>query len=302
MLGSSSCSRCSAVLIFSSSPRDFGSIAYEITGSGNLIGRTRKGIDLVAEQVARQRVFQFGHGGEIAGVHFGDIGRRLALQQREMAEALGGVARTFCTVESALTTPEMTRNIVMRPANGSAIVFHTNTAAGAAVRGRDRDDVLGSFGRRRERALGRRRHVGEDRVEQRLHADVGGGRGAHQREHAAGGDGALQIRQRARPASASRLEELLHQRIVGLGDHLDQRVAGGLRAPVRARRGSRPPSPCRCRRTRRSSAFIATRSTTPRKCLFFADRQLDRDDRAAEHAAQRIERAAPGWRARDPAG
>ena len=37
----------------------------------------------------------------------------------------------FCTVESALTVPEMTRNIVMRPANGSAIVFHTKTAAGA---------------------------------------------------------------------------------------------------------------------------------------------------------------------------
>jgi hypothetical protein len=36
----------------------------------------------------------------------------------------------LCTVESALSTPDMTRNIVMRPANGSAIVFHTNADAG----------------------------------------------------------------------------------------------------------------------------------------------------------------------------
>src|SRR2546429_9871932 len=32
--------------------------------------------------------------------------------------------------ESALSEPDPTRNIVMRPANGSAIVFHTKAAAG----------------------------------------------------------------------------------------------------------------------------------------------------------------------------
>ena len=66
MLGSSSCSRCSAVLIFSSSPRVFGSIAYEITGSGNLIGSTLNATALVAEEIARQRVLQLGHRAEIA--------------------------------------------------------------------------------------------------------------------------------------------------------------------------------------------------------------------------------------------
>src|SRR3972149_637989 len=34
------------------------------------------------------------------------------------------------TVESDFSVPETTRNIVMRPANGSAPVFHTNAAAG----------------------------------------------------------------------------------------------------------------------------------------------------------------------------
>ena len=33
-------------------------------------------------------------------------------------------------VESDLIDPRMTRNRLMRPANGSAIVFHTNTAVG----------------------------------------------------------------------------------------------------------------------------------------------------------------------------
>ena len=36
----------------------------------------------------------------------------------------------FCTVESDFSVPDRTRNIVIRPAKGSAIVFHTNAAAG----------------------------------------------------------------------------------------------------------------------------------------------------------------------------
>ncbi len=37
----------------------------------------------------------------------------------------------LCTVESARSDPETTRNNVMRPANGSATVFHTNAVYGA---------------------------------------------------------------------------------------------------------------------------------------------------------------------------
>ena len=36
----------------------------------------------------------------------------------------------FCTVSSDASAPAATRNSVIRPANGSAIVFHTNAAAG----------------------------------------------------------------------------------------------------------------------------------------------------------------------------
>ena len=47
-------------------------------------------------------------------------------------------------------------------------------------------------------------------------------------------------------------------------------------------RRDRASVPCRCRRPRRCSAFMATRSTTPRKLLLLAERQLDRHDVPAE--------------------
>ena len=42
-------------------------------------------------------------------------------------------------------------------------------------------------------------------------------------------DGALEALDELVLGQRSGLEELLHQRIVGFGDHLDERVAGGLR-------------------------------------------------------------------------
>ncbi len=37
---------------------------------------------------------------------------------------------TLCTVASAFSMPDTTRNSVMRPANWSATVFHTHTTSG----------------------------------------------------------------------------------------------------------------------------------------------------------------------------
>ena len=101
---------------------------------------------------------------------------------------------------------------------------------------------------------------------------------------------------RFRPDSSSScvkragVEKLLHQRVVGLGDHLDERFARGLRRRLelgrnRAFRGLPLPSAAKVH------AFIATRSTTPRNALLLADRQLHRHDRAAEHGTQRFERS-----------
>ena len=101
-----------------------------MTGSGNLIAATRNGIDLSARRSLVRVSLSLATAARSPACTSGILRLRLALQQREMAEALGGFRVMFCTVESALTTPVMTRNIVIRPANGSATVFHTNTAAG----------------------------------------------------------------------------------------------------------------------------------------------------------------------------
>ena len=81
----------------------------------------------------------------------------------------------------------------------------------------------------RERPLGRRRQVGQHGVEQRLHADVEAAGGGQQREDLAGEGRLRSPATRSSCESVPGLEELLHQGVVGLGHHLDQRVARGLR-------------------------------------------------------------------------
>ena len=63
------------------------------------------------------------------------------------------------------------------------------------------------------------------------------------------------------------VEELLHQRFVGFGDHLDQRFARGVDSRRHVGRHGRLRRTCRSRRSGRRHAFIATRSTTPRNAF-----------------------------------
>ena len=74
----------------------------------------------------------------------------------------------FCTVESDRSVPETTRNSVMRPANGSATVFHTKAAAGplSVAATVTSSWPFGSLALNGRSAGGW--HVGDDRVEQRL--------------------------------------------------------------------------------------------------------------------------------------
>ena len=81
------------MLILSSSPRLFGSIAYERTGSGNVIGANVTGSRLLGQRVVGERVLQLGDGAEVAGLELGHGRLRLALQQHQVAEPLGRVAR-----------------------------------------------------------------------------------------------------------------------------------------------------------------------------------------------------------------
>ncbi len=115
--------------------------------------------------------------------------------------------------------------------------------------GRLRDRL--AVGDRRERAIGRRRQVGEDRVHQRLRADVRSARRADQRED-------LRRARRRRQAldqfvlrQRAGLEELLHQRFVGLRHHFDQRFARRVGGVGQVRPAPRLRSSCRSRRRHR---------------------------------------------------
>ena len=70
---------------------------------------------------------------------------------------------------SDLSAPETTRNSVIRPANGSATVRQTNAEYGACSDAGTCDVAAAVALARGERPIGRRRHVGDERVEQRLH-------------------------------------------------------------------------------------------------------------------------------------
>ncbi len=117
MVASSSSSRCIAVLILSSSPRLFGSMAYDNTGSGNTIGGKVRPAALSA-RVSLVRV----------SLSLATAPRSPALSSGTLVAVLPCItirwpsrSGLFCvalvTVESALSVPWKTRNIVMRPAN-----------------------------------------------------------------------------------------------------------------------------------------------------------------------------------------
>ena len=157
------------------------------------------------------------------------------------------------TVVSAFSTPETTRNMVMRPANGSATVFQTKAAAGPPSEAATLDLVARFDAPGLDRPLRGRRHIRQDGVEQRLHPDVRRGRRAQHGKDAAGADAALQPGQQFLLRQRSRIEELLHQRIVGFGHHLDERFARAAGLGFELGRDRRSRTACRCRRPRTSA-------------------------------------------------
>ena len=195
-----------------------------------------------------------------------------------MPRRSGGVARDVVHGRVRLEAPETTRKSVMRPANGSATVFQTNAASGPGRRGRASTcSSRRSWRRRLHRPLGRRRHVA--RRSRRAAAGCRcspsptcrrAGRPAPAMPRLRPGD-ELVLRQRAR------VEELLHERIVCLGDHLDERLARGWAAPCRSAGSSLPGLPLP---SAEGPGFHRDEVST-----------VNRHDRAAEDAAERLERA-----------
>ncbi len=149
---------------------------------------------------------------------------------------------TLCTVESDLSVPDITRNIVMRPANGSATVFQTNAASGA-----ESAALSGAASPPSASTTAKSRSAGDGTYA--TMASISGCRpmfvvaDEHStREDAPGGDAALESRHQLLLRERAGVEELLHQRVVGFGDHLDERLA-------RAVGRSLPPPPARLLRS-----------------------------------------------------
>ena len=159
------------MLILSSSPRLFGSIAYDSTGSGNFIGRERDRVALVAERVVGQRVLQLGDRAEIAGLDLRHARLRLALQQQQVAEALGRVARLV--VDGRIGLERAGDDAEHRDPSGERIgngLPHERGGRFLLV-GVARDLGAGLV-RRRETADRPATADSDDRVEQLLDADV----------------------------------------------------------------------------------------------------------------------------------
>jgi hypothetical protein len=179
---SSSSSRCIEVLILSSSPRLFGSMAYESTGSGNAIGRKRQAGRLVGQRVAGARVLQLGHGAEVAGLEFRHRACVLPCSTSRWPSRScvpRGVSYRGVGLERALVHAEH------RDAAGELVGHRLpdERRVRRLVVGRARPGPRPVTARKRPVGRGGRRRDG---VEQRLDADVLEARGAEQREQACG--------------------------------------------------------------------------------------------------------------------
>ena len=202
MDGSSSSSRCIEVLILSSSPRVFGSIAYDSTGSGNLMGGNVVWSDLSPIVSFVSVSLSFATDPRSPALSSGTVVCVLPWSSTRWPRRSGASLVLLCTVESALNVPDTTRNIVMRPANGSAIVFQTNADAGA-FSSAARATSVARLVQPLERPVGGRGQVREHRVEELRDADVQRGRCADQRKNLRGRSSRFEGRRPALRRSAS---------------------------------------------------------------------------------------------------
>ncbi len=216
-----------------------------------------------------------------------DVGLRFALERQQVAEALDAVARVVVDVgvgfdrsadDAQHRDPagERIGNRLPHEGRVGSIVdgFHRRVVAAGVDGG--------------EVTLRRRRHVRRNRVEQRLHPDDVQARGAEQRKEPArhgGGTEALHeivLRERAL------VEELLHERLVGLGHHLHELLARRLRGVGQI--GGDVVLGHFSRVGRESKRPHAHQIDDATEIPLFANRHLDRNDGATAVAVQRLQR------------
>ena len=230
---------------------------------GELDARERDGVDAIAERVVGERVLQLCDGAEISSLDFRHARLCLALQQQQVTEALGGVARLVVTI-----------GVRLQRARHHA--KHRDAACkwirdGLPDERRRRQLFVGRasrlrpiLGQRAERPVDGRGQIREDGVEQLRHADVDERRRADEREQLADDRRRAQARDEFRVGQRPGLEELLHQFLVVLGDHFDECFARRIDVGLHAC-GTAPSANLPLSSVWNVNAFFVTRSTMPLK-------------------------------------
>jgi hypothetical protein len=178
------------------------------------------------QRVAGQRVLELGHRADIAGVHFGNRLQRFPLRTAaNVRQPLGAAAASLSRLASFFTTPVITLKYVMRPENGSAVVLKTNADAGAGA-----GDLLRGFLAADQAAIPSR-SVGAGRfstmkLSSRSVPTLCRTGGAEDRINPHLGDGLLQAVDDLLDFERAFVEELLHESVIALGHHLDERFVG----------------------------------------------------------------------------
>ena len=182
-VGSSSAMRASAVEILSSSPRVLGWMAKEMAGSGNVIRGSSNGCasSLSVSPVCVSLSFWATpiSPGPSASTFFCVLPwSHETCPMRSRAPRAG-----FSSVESARSVPLITRKSDSLPMCGSLSVLNTSAVTGSLGVHGPRGRLLGlEVGAGDLAAVGRRRELVDDQVEQRVDAD-GLGRGGAQDGH-----------------------------------------------------------------------------------------------------------------------
>ena len=276
-----------AVLILSSSPRLFGSIAYESTGSGKVIGATRTAVFLSARTSLVCVSFSLATAPRSPALSSGTCVCVLPWSASRWPRRSGASRVALLTVVSDFTRAR--DDAQHRDATGERIGDRLPDERRVRRRvGRLRRRLGAVLADRAELALGGRRRVAHDRIEQRLHAGGMERRGAQQRVELAGHRRRSQAADQLLLGERALGEERLHQLLVGLGDHLDQllaRMLGGVdqrRRNVRFRHLAVGAEGLRLHLHQIDDADEG---------LLLAERELHGDDLAGAVAAQRFEGA-----------
>ena len=185
----------------------------------------------LTQQVARRGFLQLRHGAHVTGPQFGHVRLRLALQDQQVSESLGRVAGDVVHGsiggEGARDDPQ--HRDAARERIRQRLPDHRDVGSRG---GRGDLHLAGVRADGHERPLDGGGNVAHQRVEQRLETNCAQSGRADQREEAPAERGIPQSLFELFLGQGARLEEHLHQAVVGLGHHLDERGArlvGGLR-------------------------------------------------------------------------